>query len=67
MKMIKNNYTLFVIKPYCNILNIKIMILIYIIWVIMILIPIIGAVSCFINRNKKEHKEIDVFIRHKDK
>lgn len=42
------------------------MILIYIIWTIMILIPIIGAGSCFMNRNKKEHEEIDVFIHHKD-
>lgn len=42
------------------------MILIYIIWAIMILIPIIGAVSCFIGRNKKENKEIDIFIHHKD-
>lgn len=32
----------------------------------MILIPIIGAVSCFMNRNKKEYKEIDIFIHHKD-
>lgn len=32
----------------------------------MILIPIIGAISCFINCNKKEHTEIDVFIHPKD-
>ena len=32
----------------------------------MILIPIMGAVSCFIGRNKKEHKEIDIFIHHKE-
>ena len=38
------------------------MILIYIIWAMMIFIPIIGIISCFINRNKKEHKEINVFI-----
>lgn len=42
------------------------MILIYIIWAIMILIPIIGAVSCFMSRNKKKYKEINVFIHHKD-
>lgn len=29
----------------------------------MILIPIIGAISCC--RNKKEYKEIDVFIHNK--
>lgn len=29
----------------------------------MLLIPIIGAVSCFINRNKKEHKEIEVELK----
>jgi hypothetical protein len=39
------------------------MILIYIIWTIMILVPIIGAVSCFMNRNKKEHKEIQVELK----
>lgn len=42
------------------------MILIYIIWGMMILIPIISAVSCFISRNKKEHTEINVFIYLKD-
>ena len=29
----------------------------------MILIPIIGAVNCFTNRNKKEHKEIEVELK----
>ena len=28
----------------------------------MILIPIIGAISCF--RNKKEYKEVNVFINY---
>lgn len=42
------------------------MILIYIIWAIMILIPIIGAISLFMTRDRKEHKELNVFIRHKD-
>lgn len=42
------------------------MILIYILWVIMILIPIIGATCLFMNRNKQEHKEINVFISHKN-
>ena len=40
------------------------MILIYIIWTIMILIPIMGAISCFISRNKKEYKNIDIFIEY---
>ena len=42
------------------------MILIYIIWATMILIPIMGAVSYFIGRNKKEHTEIEIFIHHND-
>lgn len=29
----------------------------------MILIPVIGAISCFMNRNKKEHEEIEVEIK----
>lgn len=32
----------------------------------MILIPIISAVSCFMSRNKKEYTEINVLIYHKD-
>lgn len=33
----------------------------------MILIPIMGAVNCFIGRNKKEHKEINIFIETDEK
>lgn len=32
----------------------------------MILIPIIGAVSCFMSCNKKEYTEINVHIYQKD-
>lgn len=32
----------------------------------MILIPIISAVSCFMSRNKKEYTEIDIVINSND-
>ena len=42
------------------------MALIYILWIIMILVPIIGVISLFITCDKKGYKEIDVFIHHKN-
>lgn len=38
----------------------------YIFFALFLLVPIMGIICTFINRNRKEYTEIDVFINNKD-